>query len=102
ETLLETVIESPIERSPERLIELLLELVDSVAGLLAQVRGMPHEHQILANVDERVAEVLASVTGDAAGDEPSAAAAAVRSSSGTATAHDEVAAPPVPGTEIDS
>ncbi len=47
ETLLETVIESPVERNPEKLIELLLELVDSVAGLLAQVRGTPHEHHIL-------------------------------------------------------
>jgi len=61
ETLLETVIESPAEKSPERLIELLLELVDSVAGLLSQVRGQPHEHLILDDVEGRVAEVLAGV-----------------------------------------
>src|SRR5690606_7703775 len=54
ETLLETVIESPIERNPDKLIELLLELVDSVAGLLAQVRGVPHEHHILDDVESRI------------------------------------------------
>ena len=100
ETLLETVIESPIERSPERLIELLLELVDSVAGLLAQVRGMPHEHQILDDVEARVAEVLASV-----GDE-SRAAETARHAAGRrerpVAPRDEAAVTPAPPTEIDS
>jgi len=99
ETLLETVIESPVERSPERLIELLLELVDSVAGLLAQVRGVAHEHQILSDVDARVAEVLAGVGEDAAaGDSVPAAAATSIQPAG----RDEVATTAVPGAEIDS
>ena len=99
ETLLETVIESPIERSPERLIELLLELVDSVAGLLAQVRGTPHEHQILDDVEGRVAEVLASVGDESRAEEtPGTTPAAA-----TAVApREEAAVTPAPPTEIDS
>ena len=98
ETLLETVIESPVERNPDKLIELLLELVDSVAGLLAQVRGVPHEHHILPDVDARVAEVL----GDP-GAPPSVVAQAPAAHAGSAHAAPaaETAAPAPPG-DIDS
>jgi chemosensory pili system protein ChpA (sensor histidine kinase/response regulator) len=99
ESLLETVIEGPAEHNPEHLIELLLELVDSVAGLLAQARGQHHEHEILRDVDARVAEVLAGVGHDATDDEPvhdGATAAPLAPSRGDA------AATPVPGAEVDS
>jgi chemosensory pili system protein ChpA (sensor histidine kinase/response regulator) len=99
ETLLETVIESPVEKSPERLIELLLELVDSVAGLLAQVRGMPHEHQILDDVDGRVAEVLAGVGDASSGDDAPGTPAPGGS---PVAAREETAAPLPPASEIDS
>lgn len=98
ETLLETVIESPIERNPDKLIELLLELVDSVAGLLAQVRGVPHEHHILDDVESRIAEVLGDDTpgADAATPATSADAGAAASS------RDEQPVAPAPPSELDS
>jgi len=99
ETLLETVIESPVEKSPERLLALLLELVDSVAGLLAQVRGMPHEHQILDDVDARVADVLAGVGGDAAAEDAQGAPATGATPVAT---REETATPSPPAGEIDS
>lgn len=95
ETLLETVIESPVEKSPERLIELLLELIDSVAGLLAQVRGQPHEHQILDDVEGRVADVLAGVGENGTPEESTATTPA------TPAAREE-AAIPAPPTEGDA
>ncbi|MEW6273114.1 MAG: response regulator [Thermodesulfobacteriota bacterium] len=98
ETLLETVIESPLESSPERLIELLLELVDSVAGLLAQARGVPHDHQILGDVEGRVAEVLASVTDDSPADDAPHGAAAAQ---GTGARDDSAPLPAAP-TDLDS
>jgi chemosensory pili system protein ChpA (sensor histidine kinase/response regulator) len=99
ETLLETVIESPLESSPERLIELLLELVDSVAGLLAQARGVPHEHQILDDVEGRVAEVLASVTEESPADEPVHGAASAAGAAARDDATTPLAAAP---TDLDS
>ena len=100
ETLLETVIESPVERNPEKLIELLLELVDSVAGLLAQVRGTPHEHHILHDVEARVAEVL----GDPGAPPPPASgpAAAMHVEAAQAASAADAAATPAPHTDLDS
>lgn len=97
ETLLETVIESPVERNPEKLIELLLELVDSVAGLLAQVRGVPHEHHILSDVDARVAEVL----GDP-GAPPAPTAAAASAAHVEATSAADAGVAPTPHADVDS
>ena len=99
ETLLETVIESPVERNPEKLIELLLELVDSVAGLLAQVRGVPHEHHILHDVEARVAEVL----GDPGAPPPPATTAAPATHVEAAHAAPATdAATPAPHGDLDS
>jgi chemosensory pili system protein ChpA (sensor histidine kinase/response regulator) len=101
ETLLETVIESPVERSPDKLIELLLELVDSVAGLLAQVRGVPHEHHILHDVEARVAEVLGdpSSTTAASG---ATSAAAIQVEAAHATPASDAPTVPAPPTDLDS
>jgi chemosensory pili system protein ChpA (sensor histidine kinase/response regulator) len=101
ETLLETVIESPVERSPEKLIELLLELVDSVAGLLAQVRGVPHEHHILHDVEARVAEVLGDPGASSAGSDASAAAATQVAAAHT-TPTSEAPVVPAPPADLDS
>lgn len=98
ETLLETVIESAVEHGAERIIELLLELVDSVAGLLAEARGLSHDHQILDDVEGRVAEALAALAAD---DEHEAAAPhAARDGAATDTA--QASPPPAPPSEIDS
>ncbi|HZR81358.1 MAG TPA: Hpt domain-containing protein [Candidatus Binatia bacterium] len=59
ETLLESIIEGAATHDPDALVELLLQLVDSVAGLLAESRGVSHEHRILSDVAARIDEVLA-------------------------------------------
>ncbi len=99
ETLLETVIESPVEHGAERIIELLLELVDSVAGLLAEARGLSHDHQVLDDVEGRVAETLAAVAAD--GEHDAAAPHAARDATAEAT-QASPQAPPAPPSEIDS
>lgn len=104
ETLLETVIESPVERSPEKLIELLLELVDSVAGLLAQVRGVPHEHHILHDVEARVAEVLGEpgATPGTSPAGPAGAPARLHVESASAAPASEPATAPAPPADLDA
>jgi chemosensory pili system protein ChpA (sensor histidine kinase/response regulator) len=59
ETFLESVIEQPGQHPAQAVVELLLELVDSAAGLLAEVRGVPHGHRVIADATARIAEVLA-------------------------------------------
>jgi chemotaxis protein histidine kinase CheA/ActR/RegA family two-component response regulator len=77
ETLLENIIDGAASHDPDALVELLLELVDSVAGLLAEARRVPHEHRILRDVSARIDEVLAHGVESAAGDRAIAPAADV-------------------------
>ena len=102
ETLLETVIESPVERNPDKLIELLLELVDSVAGLLAQVRGVPHEHHILRDVEARVAEVLGGDPGASPTAGDASAPAATHHEAAHAAVAGDAAPSPAPPADLDS
>jgi len=77
ETLLDGVLERRLVVNPNAVVELLLRLVDSVAGLIAEARGVSHTHRILDDVDDQVAQLLAVEAGQPAPEEiaadPSAA-----------------------------
>jgi len=70
----ETLLEESIDRGPpiegERFVELLLEILDSMAGMIAEARGIAHEHRILADVETRIAEVVAESAGSATAPHP--------------------------------
>ncbi len=66
ETLLESIVEGAARLDPEAVVDLLLEMIDSVAGLIAEARGVAHEHRILDDVASRIDELLeAAATGAA-------------------------------------
>lgn len=60
ETLLENAVDHGIPGDAAPFTQLLLEMLDSVTGLIEDARGTRHDHQILPDVDARIAEMLAS------------------------------------------
>lgn len=66
ETLLENAVEEGLPGDPDRFTQLLLEMLDSVTGLIDEARGSSHDHRILTDVDQRIAEVLTAAPSPAA------------------------------------